>query len=193
MWDKDGRDRTLWKLLLCSVRGQCWVSAVYQSCLSCLWRAGERTSWPGILKCSQFGLFLDIIHRSWGLCHIDHLQLWRSLVYLHGQCVGNGCHCNFPSLRTFQGGRKPVPVSFPLFPQKLDDSLSVILMLVTWEAVAIENHPCQTCLCRLFLISGNRNSCLGIWEKRKRKRHKINSSVSIGLHMRNLAFCVFLY
>lgn len=77
--------------------------------------------------------------------------------------------------------------SFPSFSPEAVWLLSLVLMSVTWEVVAMENYPFKTCLCWLFLMSSNLSSWLGKWKKKE-----MNSFVSIGLPMRNLALFVFL-
>lgn len=104
------------------------------------------------------------------MSHRSFLALEEPRLSCNGQCVVKCCHmshCSFPSLKTFQGGRKPAPFFFALSsPRGCMTPVSNSDVSYLREVVAIENHPLKTCLYWLFLMSGNLSSWLGKWKKK---------------------------
>lgn len=124
------------------------------------------------------------------MSHWSFLALEEPRLSCNGQCVVKCCHmdhCNFPGLKTVEGGRKPAPFFFSLsFPRGCMTLVSSSDVSYLREVVAIENHPFKARLCWLSVMSGNLSSSWGKWEK------KMNSFVSTGLPTRNLALFVVL-
>lgn len=90
------------------------------------------------------------------------------------------------SLRILQGGKKPAPLSFPFFPR------GCMTLVRSFDVSYLRNY-ChrEPSFWNTFMLASLNGWQLEQLRRQKKKKKDMNSFVSIGLHMRNLALFVY--